>query len=513
MKKKSILFLAVSLLAVGCADERVSDFRTDKPASQEEYERLSAYSLLPSYAPEGFCIGTALTPGEFTSKQTVYSLSTSNFNELEISGILRHSQIVNNEGKVTFDGEMVADQAREDNISIFFPALLSATDINNTYLSTIKLGEEANADSYIADNKIDFNNDDDVASCDYKMFTDGAASGGNIAIAEDPKGEKGQCLHISGASISVPQVTFNLNMPSNRKNLGLKKLSFDILPMTESSVNAFAMKLRVDLGSGYGADASGTTGMTAGVWNHYEYDLSGLSDISEALLNAGVFPIEFGPVQFGCEFYVANMVLEYEAMNFGFTEYPLEKRHDIVMPVVKHYVDTLVTSYGDVAKAWTVAECPVSEPENYWRKNLGDKYIDEVSAIAKACRSGIKTFVAETGLSDPLIMYDLIDLLKLNPGVDGINVLLSPTELDKSAYTQMLTDLAATGKLIRLSGLKTTGEKETAAADLGFYVSEYRKIIPAAQQYGISFTDARNAMWDSGFNRTAAYANVADALK
>lgn len=513
MNNKSIFFLAASLLMVGCAEERESDFMVEKPASVAEYEKLSAYEPLTACAPQGLKIATVLTPSEYTSKQTIYSLAIANFNELEVSGILRHSQIVGNDGAITFDATLVADQARENSMALFGPALLSSTDYNSTFLSTIKLGEEAKADVYPAESKLDFNNPDDVASCNYRMFTDGAASGGNIGIDADPTGEKGQCLHISGASISVPQVTFNLNMPSNRKNLGLKKLSFDMMPMNNSSANSFAMKLRVDVGAGFNADGSGSTGMTVGAWTHYEFDLSSISGISEAELNAGVFPIEFGPVQFGCEFYVANIVLEYEAQNFGYTEYPLDKRHDLVMTHVKQYVDTLVTTYGDVVDAWVVAERPVTEPDNYWRKNLGEGYASEVSAIAKACKSGLKTFISETDLSDPFVMFDLEDFLAVNPGIDGINVILTGTDLDRSSFSMMLKDLVNTGKLIRLSNLRTIGDDEDAAADLGFYVSEYRKVVPAAQQYGISFADGRDAMWDGSYNRKATYGSVADALK
>ncbi|MDO5128327.1 MAG: hypothetical protein Q4D64_00250 [Prevotellaceae bacterium] len=519
--KHYIAISAISLLAVGCAEERESDFRTSKPDAQAEYERLSAYDVLTAYAPQGFKIGNTITPSELTSQQGIYSVTITNFNEVEVSGILQHNNIVDNAGNINFDAAMVADVAKTKGIRLFGPALLCATNINSSFLSTIKLGEEATADTYSAEGKIDFNNADDVASCNYRMFTDGKpsgvvddkADGGTIAIEADPKGEKGQCLHISGASISVPQVTFNLNMPSNRKNLGLKKMSFDIMPMTDGSANSFAMKLRIDVNdAGVSADASGSTGMTVGEWNHYEYDLSGAS-LTEAELNGGVFPIEFGPVQFGTDFYVANMVLEYEAQNFGFTEYPLEQRHDLVMPHVKQYVDTLVSTYGEICDAWVVAERPVSEPENYWRKNLGDKYASEVAALVKAQNSGIKTFVSEADLSDPLIMSQLSDFVKVNPGVDGINVVLTTNDLDQYYFTELLTNVAKTGLLVRLSGLKVLGDSEDEAADLKYYIEKYREIIPSNQQYGITFSDARAAMWDAGFNRKAAYGSVADALK
>lgn len=511
--KNYIALTAISLLAVGCAEERESDFMTSKPDAQAEYERLSAYDVLTAYAPQGVRLGTTISPSDLTAQQTVYSLTLTNFNEVEVSGILQHKNIVDNAGNIIFDAAMVADVARSNGMKFFGPALLSATNNNTAFLNTIKLGEEASAEKYTMENTLDFNNAADVASSNYRMFTDGAASGGNIAIDADPKGVKGQCLHISGASISVPQVTFHLNMPSNRKNLGLKKLSFDIMPMTNGTAESFAMKLRIDVNaSGVSADASGSTGMTVGEWNRYEFDLSGAS-LSEADLNEGVFPIEFGPVQFGCEFYVANMVLEYEAQNFGFTEYPLDKRHDIVMTHVKQYVDTLVTSYGDITGAWIVADRPASEPDNYWRKNMGGKYASEVAALVKAQNSGIKTFVSEVELSEPMIMSDLMKFVKENPGVDGINVELTNYDLDRGAYTDLLSNVAKTGLLVRLSGLKTIGSSDEADADMKFYVEQYRKLIPANLQYGISFANGRAAMWDEGFKRKTTYSVVADALK
>lgn len=511
--KHYIAISAISLLAVGCAEERESDFRTSKPDTQAEYERLSAYDVLSAYAPQGFKIGNTLTPSELTSQQAIYSLTLTNFNEVEVTGILQHNNIVDNAGNISFDAASVADVAKTNGIRLFGPALLSATNNNTGFLSSIKLGTEDLLDPAMASVGLDFNKDEDVKSSAYRMFTDGNPSGGNIAIDDDPKGEKGKCLHISGASISVPQVTFNINMPANSKNLGLKKLSFDMMPMNGSSANSFAMKLRIDVNSnGVSADASGATGMTEKEWNHYEFDLSGAS-LTEAELASGVFPIEFGPVQFGCEFYVANMVLEYESQSFGFVEFPLAERHDLVMPHVKQYVDTLVSTYGEICDAWVVAECPVSQPENYWRKNLGDKYASEVAALVKAQNSGIKTFVSEADLSDPQIMSQLSDFVKANPGVDGINVVLTTNDLDKNSFTEVLTNVAKTGLLVRLSGLKVLGDSEDEAADLNYYIGKYREIIPSNQQYGITFSDARAAMWDAGFNRKAAYGSVADALK
>lgn len=511
--KNYIAITAISLLAVGCAEERESDFTTSKPDAQAEYERLSAYDVLKAYAPQGVKVGTTISSSDLTAQQAVYSLTLTNFNEVEVNGILQHKNIVDNTGNISFDAAMVADVARTNGMKILGPALLSATTNNTAFLSTIKLGEEASAETYTVENLLDFNNASDVASCNYRMFTDGSASGGKIAIEADPKGVKGQCLHISEASISVPQVTFNLKMPSNRKNLGLKKLSFDILPMNNGSAESFAMKLRVDVNpSGASADASGSTGMTVGEWNRYEYDLSGLN-LTESELNEGVFPIEFGPVQFGCNFYVANMVLEYEAQNFGFTEYPLDKRHDIVMGHVKQYVDTLVSTYGDITDAWIVADSPASEPDNYWRKNLGDKYASEVAALVKARNSSVKTFVSEADLSESSIMTDLVKFVKANPGVDGINVVLTTYDLDPDSYTELLSNLAKTGLLIRLSGLRTIGSSDETDADMKFYVEQYRKLIPANQQYGISFANGRNTMWDEGFNRKTTYSVVADALK
>ena len=508
-----IALSAISLLTVGCAEERESDFRTNKPDAQVEYERLSAYDVLSAYAPQGFKVGNTLSPSDLTSQQTLYSLTLTNFNEVEVTGILQHNNIVGNDGTINFDAASVADVAKTNGIRLFGPALLSATENNTGFLSSIKLGKEDLLDPAMAFVGLDFNKDEDVKSSAYRMFTDGKESGGTIAIDDDPKGEKGKCLHISGASISVPQVTFNIKMSANSKNLGLKKLSFDIMPMNDGSANSFAMKLRIDVNeAGVSADASGSTGMTVKEWNHYEYDLSGTS-LTEAELASGVFPIEFGPVQFGCDFYVANMVLEYESQEFGFIEYPLAERHDLVMPHVKQYVDTLVSTYGEVCDAWVVVERPVSRPDNYWRKNLGDKYASEVATLVKAQNSAIKTFVSESELSDEVIMSDLTNFVKANPGVDGINIVLSTFDLDKDAYVELLKNVAQTGLLIRLSGLKTIGSSDEANADMKFYVEQYRKLIPANQQYGICFANGRAAMWDDSFNRTKTYSVVADALK
>ena len=71
--KHYIAISAISLLTVGCAEERESDFRTEKPEAQAEYERLSAYDVLTAYAPQGMKVATTIIPSDLTSQQGIYS--------------------------------------------------------------------------------------------------------------------------------------------------------------------------------------------------------------------------------------------------------------------------------------------------------------------------------------------------------------------------------------------------------------------------------------------------------
>lgn len=130
------------------------------------------------------------------------------------------------------------------------------------------------------------------------------------------------------------------------------------------------------------------------------------------------------------------------------------------------------------------------------------------------------------------------------PKIDGYNILLNAIyskdvtfqEGNKTMITNLFDKLGKTGKLIRVSDLsmmveeldgnfiainKLTEEDRAAAASyMAFIMQEYRRLIPADKQYGISIsgitetnTGYKLCPWTSDYNRNEMYEGIVDGLK
>ena len=76
-----------------------------------------------------------------------------------------------------------------------------------------------------------------------------------------------------------------------------------------------------------------------------------------------------------------------------------------------------------------------------------------------------------------------------------------------------------TGLSLEIAERIRTGNLHCGTLYAAFILKKYFEIIPAAQQYGISFSrltegnDAVLCPWSSGYNRTGMYVGIIDGLK
>ena len=203
----------------------------------------------------------------------------------------------------------------------------------------------------------------------------------------------------------------------------------------------------------------------------------------------------------------------------------------------------------------------------YWQDYLGE--VDYVRIVVAKARK----YYAEFGGTDPLKLFindynlesDWDDNKKLKSLIEWIKIWESDgetvidgiaTQMHVSCYenkqvqdskqkhvTKMLELMAGTGKLVKISELDmgyvdangnavpttsmTEEQHEAMARYYKFIVSEYFRIVPPAQQYGITqwcITDASGelgtgwrggepvGLWDQNFNRKHTYAGFAAGL-
>lgn len=249
-----------------------------------------------------------------------------------------------------------------------------------------------------------------------------------------------------------------------------------------------------------------------------------------------------------------------------FVEKSPEVKAEIIGGALESWISEMVTNCAPYVKAWDVVNEPMSDwpdqfelktgigkpnlasDEFYWQDYLGKDYAVEAFRLARQYGNPDDIlFINDYGLEgggdkcDGLIQY--VEYIESQGQVvDGIgtqmHVTLGETSIEN--INQMLTKLAATGKLIKISeldmGIKVNGvtvktenvTEEQLNQMSDFYqeiIQAYIDIIPVAQRYGITqwaLTDSpSNSSWRGGepiglwtlnYTRKPAYSGFADGL-
>jgi len=192
---------------------------------------------------------------------------------------------------------------------------------------------------------------------------------------------------------------------------------------------------------------------------------------------------------------------------------------------------------------------PVIDTYFYWQDHLGKDYARIATRFARQHGGGndLKLFVNDYGLeanSDKCAgLIQMVEYWESDgvTKIDGIGTQMHVTySLDpvkqaenKASVENMFHLLAATGKLIRISGLdmqiadangvilnaiNLTLEQQTAVSEYyNFIVRKYFEIIPAAKRYGITHWNSVEStdnvgLWSGAYNRKVTYSGLADGL-
>ena len=103
---KFLWIAAVSLAFASCADDELQPFQAEEPENIHQLDYLDAYGPLKSYvdraANPGFKLGVAVDEAGFIDKGIVYSMASSNFEDITPGNAMKHSSVVNAEGEMDF---------------------------------------------------------------------------------------------------------------------------------------------------------------------------------------------------------------------------------------------------------------------------------------------------------------------------------------------------------------------------------------------------------------------------
>lgn len=561
MKKIQNLILAsaaATLLLTGCAEDYKSDFNPAKPDGMELTEFLNNFDVLKSYT--GMHLGTNIDKATADDQKTSFGQVVSNFNEVMLTDALNHSAMVNNEGEVDVNTpEKTIDIIAGKDVKLFGNTLCSPTSFNRDYIKKVV------ADTYIP-------GEEGVGDFDLEDF-EGMALGTKISdhngnpngeIVDDPDGSRGHCVHFKGA-FSHP--FFDITLP-NGVTLGqIKTISFDYRTYGGSWIVTNVCKVVVD-GTTFevAPKKAAEQGIPNNTWGRMVIDASDVSMLLEKLSDsqkaATSFKLGIGEVVMAPDYYIDNIKIHANFNKPGhYDPRPMEEKKADAINAMTKYINGAVNLVGDKADGWIIASNALNdgtemdvlknsetsydaEDEFYLNDYLGDNFVADLAKIAHEANPNLKLFYSDYDLENDEIKLDnCCEMLKQwndngaqLAGIDAqVHLIYNAADLDniKANYENMLHKLAATGLMVRLSDLDMTAtddngftlkmdelteqQLEGMADFYSYVISKYLEIVPAAQQYGLSFSPVNQGaasvgLW-SNYNRLPTYVGVANGLK
>lgn len=557
MNNKSIIYLAASLLAVGCAEERESDFMVEKPASVEITEQLSQYDVLKNCLNDASMkVAVGMKSTDFTAKGTLYSLAVNNFNAVAPLAEFSMEANMTDDGTVSVSNlRNFAEEADESGLEAFGPVIISHTGqkgamIRNLYADIYIPGKHVEGEDLIQDFE-----GFELGDSDFKFTGAGTAK-----IEEDPKGQSGKVIHAYGANggsfVKIP-----VKLPEGKTLGDYDQITYDIFVYSGGwgwGVH-FGINDSAPVNSGKGPFGWGCPDKAWGRGNIvYELSNLNLTDEQKAL---NEFYFATGPATGSGEYLIDNVKLFVNRDLPGTTIIKTqEEKEAIVDSVLNVWTKPLLASTQGIVKAWDVVAYPMSDNDSemlrtnaspaaneyYYNDILGDNYLRRVIAQVRenavdsvGNKVNVKLFVRENNLLSGNKCDRLVSQIKQweadGTKIDGISADLSlaysasTAKADVAAVAAMLKKLAASGHAVKIASLEITMADGTPANALSVteqwkvasfansIIRAYLDNVPQPQRYGITLSQPisgqKVGLWSSDYNRTIPYSGVATALK
>lgn len=420
---------------------------------------------------------------------------------------------------------------------------------------------------------------DALNSTPYPMVASGAngtAVSGSATVVEDPNKESGKVLYINKAVHSFPEFKIKL---SAGKTLGdYTGMSMDMRLI--AGMYGFNMYVKINgqtfnlnqnaAAYGFQQDNKWKRGgvfvkfVKQGTYTALDQTVPAATiEIPDVMKDLNEIEFAIGSSSGDWTAYIDNLTFAWEAKPQHIEKTPEEKKEIFTKEMEKWIGGMVYAGVNEVKsiKAWNIISNPLDKTVDANTFNWGE-YLGEVEyarTAVKIARDTVKNvnvaldlFVSNTfGQYDEMgsMADELISLVNAweednITKIDGYNILLNAIyskdvtfqEGNKTMITNLFDKLGRTGKLIRVSDLsmmveeqdgnfiainKLSDEDRAAAASyMAFIMKEYRRLIPADKQYGISIssmtevsTGYKLCPWTSGYNRNGMYEGIVDGLK
>lgn len=543
MLRNGLLMLAAGAFIASCADYNVTDDFTAQPdpAFSEPYKDLAPVkSYIDRNTYPNMSIGATLKIADFNKQELAHAAAVTNFDNVSFGTSLMSGTIINSKGVMNFLDMMdLLTHMDEIGGEVFGSPIFANANQADGWLNMLTAPIEVQVD-YV-----------EGKSVDYTTMTtfEGTVDKGSASIV---KYDGENALKISTAS--------NVRIIEG----------FEVDPNAKYTITFWAM---ADKDASYditfsgnkitGTGPNGRWTFKAGKWNKVVVEAQSAPDETEGYLR-----IENSR---SAVIYIQKVEVGYYPDNHR--QQTAQEKTDTINYAINTWCDGLMKINAGRINAFDLIDEAIDEKatlENgyydlkhsttsiFWQDVLGsENYAPAVSRVAKAAYEKydgdpalLKFFISESGLEDNKKMESLNYWVKIwdanGAKIDGINAKLNLTysedpakqEANKASLDNLLTNLASTGKLIRLSNFDikyqnasgasvaakdiTDAQRQQLADYYGYVIKSYMNKIPHDKQAGLckgNLADTNDpvGLWavdskSKDWVRTATYKAFCDAL-
>ena len=573
LNNKIATALIIASGLVSCADSDFdSGLKYEKPDDISMKEYLNQFVVLKSYEQKAegspFTLGVTLSAADLQTKGLAYSTLVNNFDMVDLSGSLMPATALSEIGDYEFGTlTTAADVATGGGLTVFGGNLLSNQNQRKEYNDKLIAPTEIPAES--GTTVIDF--EDYELGATVPMVATWTLGENTSATGVITQGDEahGKVLTIT-ANQGLPKIHVKLDEGKTLANC--KYLLMDM----KLRAGMYGAGMRIGFNNtlfdpqknaaSYGYQQNDTwkdRGIRIEFVREGDDVTAGSIAVPNSMLDLNEFDLIIGSASGDWQADIDNIKFGWEnpAIKIEKTE---EEKKELLTKELDTWITGMIKAGGENVTAWNVVCDPfdnaIDENSFMWRDYMGGSVESAKIAVAIARKSSEKslqlfvlnTFYQGEGMSstaDKLI--DWVSEVEANTGatdaeptlIDGYNIRLnaiysgnvSRQKNNEKEIAELFERLASTGKMIRISDLSVmyedelgnfvtasdvlSGERERVGQYIAYILKQYLKLIPANQQYGVSFagmTDVSGGSnlcpWTSGFERTEIYEGIVNGL-
>lgn len=512
MNRKNIIWLVCCCMMAACADNEMTSLAVNEPDSLARTDYLKDYAPLKDYTT--MSVGTSVDDGIYGSHNLTYRALCENFGEVQPQKIFTHGNLMMASGKV--DGEAVEEflyEASAAGHKVFAGALCTHQWQNADYLNNlIKPYVFSNDGSPLTSRCIVATNtmEGDAKSQQFEFAftkTPGVTPNLEYDLEFYVRGsrEGNFTLSVPGGSDFSPKVSVTAKWTKVRTHVVMSQGIYNLRSVV-FNIGTYVGTLYIDNFELYEIDEYG---------DRSKNKLKDNADLDDAEATTTGLTLVDGSSDGITQLCVSEVGDGYDPNTYTVEKTPDEKVR-ILTAALDDYIASVISLCGDKVAEWSVVAQPLTidsaATDFYWQNYLGRDWA--VQAFRQARTAGADNlFITERDMDRDMAkcrqLISYIEYIEQQGGkVDGIDAIVSITDDNNaSKLAEMLSQLVATGKKIRLSEVEATSAEDYAAI-----INTYMQTVPAAQRHGISLKFF-SPLWNEEKSRTLIYGAIADALQ